>query len=481
MRHLGLFATAMVVFVPASVRAAPGAMLVSESANGSVIDVAGGGDLSVAPRFATGLSMPRGLCVGPGGDIYVAESGGAQITIITDGGDFTEGEPFSFVSTGGYFPVSLACDDASIFVLDLQGIVLDITAGGDVRVNPILQSFGYGTSVSLLRDGTDVFVAAGDVFDVTAGGDFTGLPGYATGGGVGAIAGWDAMHLGASFVAPVIHDWTAGGALDETTVWATLPANVAGDNQVDGLLVAGDQLLAVSDNAVYDVTAGGDLTMAMPFAAGLLGDLVGYEGSVHHVCSADGDCEDADACNGAETCESNTCVPAAAPDCDDEDVCTADACDAKDGCTNEAIDGCCFEDADCSLEEICDVANNVCVEIGSGETTGSADETAGESDDGGIPGTEDDDGGPMTTTPDPTDAEGSSESSSGGAEQDAEASGCGCTADPTSPASWSWLALVVLARRGRRLTSTRPARREPESPEARVRRAGAAARSRSWS
>lgn len=452
MRHV--LATAVVVFVPVTVHAAPGQILVSESANGSVVDIAAGGDLGAAPRFATGLSTPRGLCVGPNGDVFVAEQSGAQVTIITDGGDFTDAEPFAYVSVGGFFPVSLACDDTSIYMLDLQGLLLDITAGGDILVNPLIQSFGYGTSIGLMRDGTDLFVSTGDVFDVSAGGDFTGMPGYATGGAIGAIATRGGARLGASFVAPVIHDWTAGGALDDTTIWATLPSNIAADNQVDGLLIAGAQLLALSDNAVYDVTAGGDLTMAQPFATGLLGDLVGYEGMLHHVCSQDADCDDADACNGAETCESNACAPAASPDCDDEDVCTADSCDAKDGCANEPIEGCCTQDADCSLEEICDVANNVCVEIGGGDSTGPADDDGGESEESGAPGTDDDggsdDGAPMTTASDESGDGESSESSGGATDQDSEGSGCACTADPTSPTKWSGLAVLVLALRARR-------------------------------
>jgi hypothetical protein len=458
MRRLGLLAIAVATYLPLRARAAPGALLVSESANGSVIDIAAGGDLSAAPRFATGLSAPRGLCIGPGGDVYVAESAGAQVTVITDGGDFSDAEPFAYVSAGGFFPVSLACDDESIFMLDFQGLLLDISAGGDILVDPMLFSFGHGSSIGLLRDGTDVFVAAGDVFDVTAGGDFTGIPGYATGGGVGAVAAWDGMRLGASFLTPVIYDWTAGGALGEGTVWARLPSNVAGDNHVDGLLVAGDRLLALSDNAVYDVSTGGDLSMAMPFATGLLGDRVGYEGMIRHVCSVDADCDDADACNGAEACDDNACVRAAAVVCDDDDVCTADSCDPGDGCRNESIAGCCTEDADCALFEICDVANSTCVEIAVGETSGGADGTTGPGadggDDGGIGSTGDDssssDDG--STTPVSVSAGGGSSESSGAAPLSGDASGCACAMDDAATLGrWSWLGLLpLLARRGRR-------------------------------
>jgi cysteine-rich repeat protein len=60
-------------------------------------------------------------------------------------------------------------------------------------------------------------------------------------------------------------------------------------------------------------------------------------------CHADADCLDADACNGAETCDKTAgtkqlCKAGTAPDCDDKQTCTTDTCDAMLGCLNTPID-----------------------------------------------------------------------------------------------------------------------------------------------
>ena len=54
-------------------------------------------------------------------------------------------------------------------------------------------------------------------------------------------------------------------------------------------------------------------------------------------CASDGDCDDHDACNGAETCVDSACAAGTPPDCDDGDPCTTDTCSADTGCvhTNE--------------------------------------------------------------------------------------------------------------------------------------------------
>jgi hypothetical protein len=51
-------------------------------------------------------------------------------------------------------------------------------------------------------------------------------------------------------------------------------------------------------------------------------------------CASDGDCDDHDACNGAERCVDNTCVAGTPPDCDDGDPCTTDTCSADSGCVH---------------------------------------------------------------------------------------------------------------------------------------------------
>ena len=52
-------------------------------------------------------------------------------------------------------------------------------------------------------------------------------------------------------------------------------------------------------------------------------------------------CDDADLCNGRETCRGGTCGSGTTLDCDDNDACTADTCAAATGCAHTVIAGCC--------------------------------------------------------------------------------------------------------------------------------------------
>lgn len=82
--------------------------------------------------------------------------------------------------------------------------------------------------------------------------------------------------------------------------------------------------------------------------------------------NSDVDCDDADVCNGLETCDTGNCVAGTPLDCDDANACTDDACDAVAGCSNTAVeclanetcvDGECLvvcdEDADCDDGVFC--------------------------------------------------------------------------------------------------------------------------------
>jgi cysteine-rich repeat protein len=57
-------------------------------------------------------------------------------------------------------------------------------------------------------------------------------------------------------------------------------------------------------------------------------------------CESDAECQNGDACDGAETCTaaSHTCASAAALDCNDGDPCTTDSCEMSMGCANVLID-----------------------------------------------------------------------------------------------------------------------------------------------
>lgn len=62
-------------------------------------------------------------------------------------------------------------------------------------------------------------------------------------------------------------------------------------------------------------------------------------------------CDDADPCNGAETCVAGRCVPGTPPNCADGDPCTTDSCDSATGCAHDPVV--------CGDEESC--VNGVCV------------------------------------------------------------------------------------------------------------------------
>ncbi len=66
-------------------------------------------------------------------------------------------------------------------------------------------------------------------------------------------------------------------------------------------------------------------------------------------------CEDGDLCNGAETCVTGTCTPGTPPDCDDANACTTDTCELDGTCANQPVaDGLPCEDADaCNGAESC--------------------------------------------------------------------------------------------------------------------------------
>lgn len=70
-------------------------------------------------------------------------------------------------------------------------------------------------------------------------------------------------------------------------------------------------------------------------------------------CDTDVDCDDADACNGVETCDLNTgvCLAGNSPDCNDQNACTVDTCDATNGCGHSPL-GC--DDADPCTIDSCD-------------------------------------------------------------------------------------------------------------------------------
>ncbi len=74
---------------------------------------------------------------------------------------------------------------------------------------------------------------------------------------------------------------------------------------------------------------------------------------IHPLWGDNTSCNDADACNGMEFCQSGKCVSGPALSCDDGNACTTDSCDPKGGCQHLAIPNCCQQNADCNDNNFC--------------------------------------------------------------------------------------------------------------------------------
>jgi hypothetical protein len=67
-------------------------------------------------------------------------------------------------------------------------------------------------------------------------------------------------------------------------------------------------------------------------------------------------CDDEDACTAGDVCADGACVPGAAVDCDDSNVCTDDSCDAASGCVNLANAVTCTDNDACTVGDVCEAS-----------------------------------------------------------------------------------------------------------------------------
>ncbi|HOX43190.1 MAG TPA: MYXO-CTERM sorting domain-containing protein [Myxococcota bacterium] len=75
-------------------------------------------------------------------------------------------------------------------------------------------------------------------------------------------------------------------------------------------------------------------------------------------CQQDADCDDGNACNGADSCEASQCQPGVPLECDDQNPCTADDCSLSTGCTHNPRPGPCDDGDACTAGDVC--ANGAC-------------------------------------------------------------------------------------------------------------------------
>ena len=293
---------------PAFGQAIPGDVFVTETDIGSVVNVRNGGNLTGAPRFATGLSAPTGICITFEGDVLVAESGSGEVTSVTSGGDFTGAPPFA---SGLDSPMDLYCEEGRILVVERspgqQGEITNITAGGSFGGAPSFAA-GIGTGTTgLAFDPVNERLYASDtglgrVFDVTNGGVYLAVTPFASNGaGTAGLAVRGEQLLAANPGSDTIRNFAGGGDLAELPVFATVP------DVVNVLNVQGSDLLAASANgAVYDVTAGGDFTSAPAFATGLVIDAE-FAGMAHFGGCGDGILDGGEACDDGNVADGDGC------------------------------------------------------------------------------------------------------------------------------------------------------------------------------
>jgi len=86
-------------------------------------------------------------------------------------------------------------------------------------------------------------------------------------------------------------------------------------------------------------------------------------------CASNLECDDANVCNGSESCIDGTCIAGSPLDCDDGDECTTESCDPATGCVSTPIPGC-GEQPECEerdtqscttgLPGICEAGSQLC-------------------------------------------------------------------------------------------------------------------------
>jgi subtilisin-like proprotein convertase family protein len=78
-------------------------------------------------------------------------------------------------------------------------------------------------------------------------------------------------------------------------------------------------------------------------------------------CTVDADCQDANLCNGVESCVASACSPGTPVDCGDGLFCTTDSCDPAKGTCGHAPNLC--SDGDACTQDSCDEANDACTHV----------------------------------------------------------------------------------------------------------------------
>lgn len=230
--------------------------------NGEVWNVTGGGDFTAAPLFTDVGSSNIGDAAWSAdlSTMYVSNVNDNTVYAVTPAGGVT---PFA---TGLAAPLGLlTAQDGRLLVADFRAGVVDITAGGDFTgASPFASGLSNPIDLAQTPDG-NIYVTeetSGEVSNITAGGAIG--PAHVLASGVAEAAGLVATPAGNGLMA---------AAPGSSSVFAITSAGVmttfASGRQVHGVAYTPDGRLLASDNgfnAIYDLTAGGDMAAAPVFA-----------------------------------------------------------------------------------------------------------------------------------------------------------------------------------------------------------------------
>ncbi|MCC6214667.1 MAG: hypothetical protein IT376_07345 [Polyangiaceae bacterium] len=251
-------------------------------AGGAVHRLVAGPAPGGATPWADGVASPTALWADPGSPLVLLGTGDGEIFDVAGGGSFSGAAPWATLRAGAHVSDLHRQEALGRWIVTdlLHGELLAVSAGGDhTATTPFATGLSFPVATTTLADGTIVCAENGKqrLVDVTAGGDLSAAPAYATLGGylpqhflwLGA-PGAERLLVGAA-------DSTGAGALFDVAspgvAFALGPFNPAGTalNPWTGQALV-TSFAPAPDGAVHDVTAitsGADLTVATPYATGL--------------------------------------------------------------------------------------------------------------------------------------------------------------------------------------------------------------------
>lgn len=281
--HAVLAATGLARGAAAQATFQTGDVYVIEAVAGEarIHDVTAGGDFLGATPFATlaGTGAASGeICFSAKLDtMYVADVAAGTVHAVSAAGDV------STFATGLTFPVAVACRSGSVYAQEISsgpdpsnGSVVDVTAGGDFTSAPAFVSSPTALRGLAVTSGAALLVGSWDDGRVrvgTSGGAFASLPLLAALPGDGVVQSIEEGPNGEILVAVFLDEGASayeGGPLYDFASGTPVAWATGLDFMNSATRVTNGQVLATTFTSaeIFDVTGGGDFSLAAPFATG---------------------------------------------------------------------------------------------------------------------------------------------------------------------------------------------------------------------